>query len=235
MTLEPPQPPTAPAPAVRPTPPTPPRIDMSPFAKPAEEVSDTPEVSTGDDSAEAQARDAVAQGSGPLTKRTVERGDDTPPTSPAPSAPRRETQTPAPAPDTQSDYDRGQDVLREFRELDAHDAQPASPPTQFATTEPSRPTPTLNYHDSHGAIYWLLTLILLTAAAFIIVKKVLFTKKPALTKSQLFEDSSDRLSAAANKIKPPQPTPSPKPVKPKPKPPSKPKDDDKGKHFEVRV
>ena len=63
-------------------------------------------------------------------------------------------------------------------------------------------------------------------AAVVTVKKFLFTGKPSLTKSQLFEDSTDRLKAAADKVKP---------VKPPPKPAHKPKDDDKGSHFEVRV
>lgn len=219
MTLEPPQPPTAPAPAIRPTPPTPPRIDKTPFAKnSAAEVSD--------ESPEAQAKDAVANGSGPLTKRTVDRNDE--PQAPAPAA-RRETESPAPVADTQSDYDRGQDVLREFREMDARESQSTySPP---ASTEQRQPVVArINYHEGHGGFFWIFTIIFVAVAALIVVKKFLFTGKPTLTKSQLFEDSTSRLKAVEEKVKPAPPPPT-KPAKLPPKT----DDDKKGKHFEVRV
>ena len=220
MTLEPPQPPTAPAPAIRPTPPTPPRIDRTPFAKDsAQEVSD--------DSPEAQAREAVANGSGALTKRTVDRGDDNPPPN------QTVTVIPPDAPlieDTQSDYDRGQDVLREFRDLDAREAQSSyTPPAQTSTEQPHQVIAKINYHEEHGGAFWIFTIVFVVVAAFIVVKNFLFTGKPALTKSQLFDDSTDRLKATADKVKP---------VKPPPAKPSRlpnKKDDDKGKHFEVRV
>ncbi len=219
MTLEPPQPPTAPAPAVRPTPPTPPRIDRTPFVKNSEEAVD--------DSPESQARDAVAHGSGALTKRTVERDEEE-----TPPANQTVTVIPPDAPlvsDTQSDYDRGQDVLRQFREMDAREAQDAyTPPTQ-TETEQARPViPKINYHEGHSDVFWVFTLIFVAIAGFVVVKKFLFTEKPALTKAELFENSTDRLKAAADKVKPA--TPPPKPAKLPPK-----KDDDKGKHFEVRV
>ena len=216
MTLEPPQPPTAPAPAVRPTPPTPPRIDKTPFAKnSAAEVSD--------ESPEAQAKDAVANGSGPLTKRTVDRSDE--PQAPAPAA-RQET--PAPVADTQSDYDRGQDVLREFREMDARESQSAYSPSAPASTEQRQPVVAkINYHEGHGGFFWIFTIIFVA----VVVKKFLFTGKPTLTKSQLFEDSTSRLKAVEDKIKPAPPPP----TKPAKLPPKKNDDDKKGKHFEVRV
>ena len=219
MTIEPPQPPTAPAPAVRPTPPTPPRIDKTPFEKnSAEKVND--------DSPETQARDAVANGSGPLTKRTVERADEEKP------APANQTVTiiPPDAPlvsDTQSDYDRGKDVLREFQEMDAREVQ-STPPAQTSTEQKQTVTPKLNYHEGNGGLFWIFTIIFVAVASFVVVKKFLFTEKPALTKSQLFEDSTDRLKAVEKKIKPTAPTPKPAKLPPK-------KDDDKGKHFEVRV
>lgn len=219
MTIEPPQPPTAPAPAIRPTPPTPPRIDKTPFANDsAQKVQD--------DSPETQARDAVANGSGALTKRTVERDDDTPPPN------QTVTVIPPDAPlvDTQSDYDRGQDVLREFRDMDARESQSTySPPAQTSTEQPRHTIPKLNYQEGHGGAYWIFTIIIVAVASFVIVKNFLLTDKPALTKSQLFDDSTKKLKATVDKVKPVEPPP--KPVK---LPPKK-SDDDKGKHFEVRV
>lgn len=148
MTIEPPQPPTAPAPAVRPTPPTPPRIDMAPFrhsgdetsapadesAEPAEsaEPVNEPQVERKVDTPETMARDAVANGSGALTKRTVNRDDDNPPAKPNQTV----TVIPPDAPlvnDGQSDYDRGKDVLRQFQELDAQ--QSTSTPAQTSTEQ----------------------------------------------------------------------------------------------------
>ena len=66
---------------------------------------------------------------------------------------------------------------------------------------------------------------------FVFVKKFLITDKPKLKKSDLFEVSSDRLKNTAQKFsdKPAPPKNITKPVKlPK-------QDDDKSKHFEVRV
>ena len=222
MTLEPPQPPTAPAPAIRPKPPTPPRIDKTPFVRDKSTAEQA-----ADDSPEAQARDAVAHGSGALTKRTVKRNDDET-QSPAPAA-RQDVPLPAQVEDTQSDYDRGQDVLREFRELDAREAQGAHNPPAQTSAEQERPVaPKLNHHDDgHGAPFWMFTAVFVIVAAFVVAKKFLFTDKPALTKAQLFDKSSTKTKAAADKVKPPPP---PKPAKLPPK-----KDDDKGKHFEVRV
>lgn len=228
MTIEPPQPPTAPAPAIRPTPPVPPRIDKTPFVKNStdevSDVDDAPQVNRQVDTPETQARDAVANEAGALTKRTVERGDEQP-------ANQTVTVIPPDAPlvsDTQSDYDRGKDVLRQFREMDERESQSTyTPPAQITTEQPRNVTPKINYHEGHGGVFWIFTIIFVAIVAFVIVKKFLFTDKPALTKSQLFEDSTERLKAVEDKVKPVSP---PKPAKLPPK-----KDDDKGKHFEVRV
>lgn len=193
MKLEPPQPPTPPSPAVRPTPPTPPRIDKTPFAK--------------DTSKDAQdvAKDEPQTSDEPQATPKVDRTDDRQPTPPPT---RRETSPPpATVPDTQSDYDRGKDVLREFKETDARDAQPTDNPQPQPKTEQAQPVvPKLNYHEGHGVGFWLFTIIFVAAAAFIIVKKFLLTEKPALTKSQLFEDSTSRLKAMVNKTEPVTPT-----------------------------
>lgn len=207
LKLEPPQPPTAPAPAIRPTPPTPPRIDKAPFAKPEKSV-ETPED---------MARDAVAHGSGALTKREVKHRDED-------NTPANQTVTviPPDAPlvkDTQSDYDRGQDVLREFREMDARESQPTyTAPPQTSTEQPRTPTIKLNHQEGHGLAFWLFTIIFVAVAAFFIAKKFLFTDKPALTKSQLFDDKK------ATTDNPPPP-----------KPARLPKKNDTSKRFEVRV
>lgn len=228
MNLEPPQPPTAPAPAIRPTPPTPPRIDKAPFVK--DSADNAPQVNRKVDDPESMARDAVAHGSGALTKRTVERDDDN--QSPPPN--QTVTIIPPDAPlisDSQSDYDRGKDVLREFRDLDARESQATyNTPAQTSTsTEQSTPhIVKLNYQEGHSGFYWIFTIVFVAVGAFVVAKNFLFTDKPTLTKSQLFEESTNKLKATADKIKP---------VKPPPKPSSPPnkKEDNKGKHFEVRV
>ena len=219
IAVEPPQPPTAPAPAVRPTPPTPPRIDKTPFIREQgagsreQEVDETPEV---------QARDAVAHGSGALTKRTVEREDDeTPPNQTV-------TVIPPDAPlvqDTQSDYDCGQDVLREFKDLDARESQSAYNPPAQTSTEHERPiAPKLNHRDDgHGAPFWLFTAIFVIVATFVVAKKFLFTDKP-----QIFDDTHAKSKTTADKVKPSPPPPKPAKLPPK-------KDDGAGKHFEIRV
>ena len=212
MILEPPQPPTAPAPAIRPQPPTPPRLDKAPFVK--EKSVETPET---------MARDAVAHGSGALTKRTVDRGEENPPAN------QTVTVIPPDAPlveDTQSDYDRGQDVLREFRDLDARESQSTRNFSYETEVEqPRTSTPHLTNQEGHGAVFWLFTIIFVAVATFIIAKKFLFTEKPALTKSQLFDD---KVKATTENPPPPKPA-----VKPAP-PPKKP-DADKRPRFEVRV
>ena len=209
---------------------------MSPFKPNADnetqEPSDAaPNVNRKVDDPESMARDAVAHGGGSLTKRTVTHGDE----GNEQSAPPNQTVTviPPDAPlvsDEQSDYDRGQDVLRQFKEMDARDSQPSqSPSAQTATEQPSHvAAPSLNYHEGHGVVYWLFAIIFVAIASFIIVKKFLLTDKPALTKAQLFEDSSERLKAAADKVKTSAPPPKPVHIPKK-------DDDNKGKHFEVRV
>ena len=289
MTFTPPTPPTPPAPAVRPTPPTPPRIELAPYGKnsdepvnesvdenssdePAEEIADenfldAPVEKTQEpvdeptqenfpvtrtvENPESMARDSVANGGGALTKRTVERGD--------------ENQQPAQVEDTQSDYDRGQDVLRQFREEDARSQQQPQEnfQPQTVTEQPRTFKPTINYHEGHGGIFWLATIIFVALVSFIVVRKFLFTDKPALTKSDIFADSTDRLEGVRNRVsgvseksspptkpvvKPatksvPKPAPSPvakpasspKPVTKPARPSPKKDDDDKGKHFEIRI
>lgn len=172
------------------------------------------------------ARDAVAHGSGALTKRTVERDDDTPPPNQTVTVIPPDAPLVAEMQDTQSNYDRGQDVLREFRELDAREAQNAYNPPAQTSTETERPAPKLNHDDGHGGAFWIFTAVFVIVAAFVVVTKFLFTSNPALTKAQLFDDSG-KTKTTTDEVKPSPPPP--KPVK------LPPKQDDKGKHFEVRV
>ena len=169
------------------------------------------------------ARDAVAHGSGALTKRTVDRGDKE-----NPPANQTVTVIPPDAPlveDTQSDYDRGQDVLKEFRDMDAREAQ-QSDNFSYKTESEQTFTPKINHNEEHGGAFWIFTAVFVIVAAFVVVKKFLFTSKPALTKAQLFDDSG-KTKTTTEKAQP-----SPPPPKPAKLPPKK---DDKGKHFEVRV
>ena len=215
MILEPPQPPTAPAPAIRPTPPKPPSLDRAPFVEKDSGVGDKDSGDVYED----MARDAVAHGSGALTKRTVDRGNEN---NPPPN--QTVTVIPPDAPlieDTQSDYDRGQDVLREFREMDAAEVQ-SSRNFSYETEQEQSLTPRINHDEGHGGAFWIFTIIFVAVATVFVVKKFLFTGKPALTKSQLFEDDK----AKATTDKPPPPKPARMPDK---------KSDDKRPRFEVRV
>jgi len=183
------------------------------------------------------ARDAVAHGSGALTKQTVERDDSKNKEQGTRDkdfdkslANQSTTVIPPDAPqvaDTQSDYDRGQDVLREFRELDAREAQSAYNPPAQTSTEQERPVaPKLNHDDGHGGAFWIFTAVFVIVAAFVVVNKFLFTSKPALTKAQLFDDSG-KTKTTTEKVEPSPP--SSKSAK------LPPKKDDTGKHFEVRI
>lgn len=218
-------------------------VDETADEQPVDEISEQPVDETQEnfpvtrkvDDPESMARDAVANGSGALTRRTVERPDETP----------RQDQ-PAQVEDTQSDYDRGQDVLRQFRDEDARAAQQTQDDfrPQTVTEQPRHFKPTINYHEGHGAPFWLGTIIFVALAAAVVAKKFLFTEKPALTKSELFADSTERLEGVRSQVSgvsEKSSTPVTKPVTKavtkavaKSARPSK-DDDDKGKHFEIRI
>ena len=86
-------------------------------------------------------------------------------------------------------------------------------------------------------------LIFVGIFSIVFVRKVLVKKNPALKKSDLFEDADKRLQAVSEKVTAPKIKPAEKVTASKVKPVEKvatkkspPKnDDDKGKHFEVRV
>ncbi len=218
-------------------------------------VSTVREVTTPED----MARDAVANGSGALTKRTVTRADDSQDDTVDGNSNSNVVTVPnvAPMPTTFSAdrYERGQAVLREFRDEDrraensTENSTSTSTPTNFHNSTP--------YEENHGGIFWIVTLIFVVTATFFVAKKFLFRSKPALKKSDLFINSSEKLKSTAEKFSNAPKTSTPKknssqpkvsktsPVKTSPlaekAPPVKPvtlpkKDDDgKGKHFEIRV
>ena len=236
-----------------PTPPTPPTIDKGdmqsstpridahqffevpemPFReKKSQDIEDAPKVDEKNIPAEKQevtnedmARDAVANGAGTLTKRTVTtRADDEPPPQQN-ATPIQNVAPVAPVENISSDrYERGQAVLQEFRDEDSR------------VIEQPAPTPTPSHQaESHGGIFWIATLIFVIAATFIVARKFLFRRKPKLRKSDLFESSSEKLKSMSKSAATKTSTPIEK--KPTVKPARLPKkdDDDKVKHFEVRI
>ena len=213
---------------------------------------------------ETMARDAVANGSGALTKRTTRRDGDNEAQGDngGTSQPKNQTTVVIPPNSVlndngQTDFERGRAVLNEFKKLDQEEAARQSSigtDTSSSTSSPGLFTPSYG-SDSHGAAYWLFTLIAVGVLAFVFVKQFLVGKNsssstPPLTKSMLdIPDISQPPQAvrqsALNQYKqskptPPKPSPSIKPPITKPavkttKPPAKTEDDNKGKHFEVRV
>lgn len=161
---------------------------------------------------EEMARDAVANGSGALTKRTVIE-----PAKEIEVAPKSQTVIKI-APDsilTEAEADRGKAVLREF---DREDIIASTEKPQVSAME-------TDLHDSHGGLYWLVMLMVIGVLSFIVVKKFLLKDEPALKKSELFEDSSTRLKNVADRVSKFDNAQSAR----------LPKQDDRGKHFEVRV
>ena len=186
---------------------------------------------------ETLARDAVAQGAGPLTKRTVTGPEDA-----QQSGNRTPTVTRIPAgTETMTDRD-GKAILREFQREDEDSGRE----TQQTTEQSPVFLKTLN-QEGHGGIFWIMTLLFAAVLSFVFVQKFLLKKNPALKASDLFADAGTRLKDTEKKFAAPIEKPAPakkysprvetkKPVRPAPvaKNPVK-TDDDKGKHFEVRV
>lgn len=153
---------------------------------------------------EDMARESVANGGGALTKKTITRPENEPPA----------TQN---VPVASEKSNRGKEILREFQEEDRQLNQ------MQTVTEKPRPL-NQNQGESYSGIYWIVMLVLVGILSVVFVRKILLKKNPALKKSDLFEDSSQRLKAVSEKVSAP-------PIK---KSPPK-KDDDKGKHFEARI
>ncbi|MBO4401658.1 MAG: hypothetical protein J5809_07415 [Selenomonadaceae bacterium] len=161
-----------------PTPPTPPTIDKGeateytpkidahkffevPFsrekksvAQDAEEISPPPPVETKTPTPEEMAREAVANGSGALTKTEVTRPD-------AEKIPAASIPVPA---DNPRD---GKAILREFENYDDTYAAAETPRT-FHTSQ----------RESHSGIFWVVTLILAAVLSIVFVKKFMLKPKP---------------------------------------------------------
>ena len=189
-------------------------------------VEEKPKVNRQETNPEDMARDAVAHGAGPLTKREVTRADE--------DSAAKNTNSPPINTSSAESYERGQAVLREFRDEDNNSALTVTPSNVHSQDNV----------QGHGGIFWIVTLIFVVAATFIVAKKFLFKSKPKLRKSDIFGSPSEKLKSTAEKFSKPvqksKPADSPKPSDKK-SPPVKPArltkkdDDDKGKHFEIRV
>ena len=169
-----------------PTPPTPPTIDKGeateytpkidahkffdvPFkrenksAAPAEEIPAEkpapPPAETKTPTPEEMAREAVANGAGALTKTEVARPD----AEKIPAAP-----VPVPA----ENHRDGKAILREFENYD-ETFTAAETPRTFHTSQ----------RESHGGIFWIVTLILAAVLSVVFVKKFMLKSKPAPEKS----------------------------------------------------
>ena len=194
-----------------------------------EEVTETqPEQNIGNrqvTTPETMARDAVANGAGALTKRTV-----TKPEQQNQSAPKT-IQLPS---DTNnlslSDAERGKAVLREFQEEDRQISEATTNQVRTSTEKPSTVKQNFMQTEGYGGVFWLITLILVGVISFAFVKKYLLKDKPKLKTSDLFADSTERLKTATKKVTAAKTTPIVKPARLPKK-----EDEDKGKHFEVRV
>ena len=184
---------------------------------------------------ETMARDAVANGSGALTKRTTRRGDDNEAQGDDSSTSQPKNQTTVVIPPNsalndngQTDFERGRAVLNEFKRLDQEEAAKQSSivtDTSSSTSSPGLFAPSYG-SNSHGVGYWLFTLIAVGVLAFVFVKQFLVNKDsssgtPPLTKSMLDIPDISQPSAAVrqsalNQYKQAKPAPPPKPAKPAP-------------------
>lgn len=187
------------------------------------------------------ARDAVANGAGALTKKTVTKPQQENSAPQTNSASQNAVQLPQTSSSSLSDAERGKAVLREFQEEDRKLAGEEN--NLQAETETPKNFNQLNLSQGQGGVYWIVILLLAIVGGFIFVQKFLITDKPKLKKSDLFDDADDRLKKVSEKVTKSAEKKSPPPLKPTYSAPPKvtkpatvpKKDDDKGKHFEVRV
>ena len=179
---------------------------------------------------EDMARDAVANGAGALTKKTITR-PDAETVTPAQNSPQNNLPATANIPSERQS--RGKEILREFQNEDREISQNVETPRNFNVQQ----------NESYSGFYWIVMLIFVGVFSIVFVRKVLVKKNPALKKSDLFEDADKRLQAVSEKVTAPQikpvekiPAPKVKPVEKVATKKSPPKnDDDKVKHFEIRV
>lgn len=148
-------------------------IEENPPAVPEKKIT-TPET---------MARDAVANGGGALTKRTVEK-------------PTEETPKPAPGINFAiTEDDRGKAALREFQTEDKKNNF-----EQKSSAVETPRTVKLGQHESYSGFYWVFTIIISIVAAVFFVKKFLLTDKPKLKKSDLFNGAKEKTSKPIAKL-----------------------------------
>ena len=192
--------------------------------KPAQTETPPPKSERKVTTPEDMARDAVANGAGALTKKTITR-PDAETVTPAQNSPQNNLPATANIPSERQS--RGKEILREFQNEDKQTSQAVETPRNFNVQQT----------ENYSGFYWIVMLILVGVFSIVFVRKVLVKKNPALKKSDLFEDADKRLQAVSEKITAPKvPAPKINPVEKVATKKSPPKnDDDKGKHFEVRV
>lgn len=143
-------------------------VEENPPAVPEKKVT-TPET---------MARDAVANGGGALTKKTVEK-------------PAEKAETPKPSPGINfavTEDDRGKAALREFQAEDKKFSE------QKTEVKDSPRTVKIGQHESYGGFYWVVTIIVSIILAVFFVKKFLLTDKPKLKKSDLYNSPKEKIS-----------------------------------------
>ena len=188
---------------------------------------------------ETLARDAVANGAGALTKKTVTKPEQ----ENSAATPKNQTQVtiPSDADRILNDSERGKAVLREFQE---EDMKISGEEKNQTSTETPKNFQNNFTQPQQGGLYWIVILIFAIVGGFVFVKKFLITDKPKLKKSDLFDEADNRLKKVSEKISSSVEKKSPPPAKPtysappkvtRPAKVQKKDDDDKGKHFEVRV
>ena len=190
---------------------------------------------------ETMARDAVANGSGALTKRTTSRkSDDNDSKANDSTTPSKNQSTVVIPPNTsailndngQTKFERGRAVLNEFKQLDQEEGatSKSADNTTSSTSTPGIFAPSYGSNSSgHGAVYWLFTVVAVVIMAFVFIRQFLVnkdSKTPPLTKSTLdIPDINEPIGASIPKeaavkqykqssvqTKNPAPTPKPKPI-----------------------
>lgn len=188
---------------------------------------------------ESMAREAVANGSGALTKRSTTRKNNdngnAANDSAAPSRNQSHVAMPAnslaiPNDNGQTRFERGRAVLDEFKQIDQEGGKTNSE-SRTPSSDSSFHIPNSPLNNGHGAVYWLFTVVAVVIMAFVFIRQFLVnkdSKTPPLTKSTLDIPDIDapltstipkesavnqyKQSAVQTKSKIPTPKPKPKPI-----------------------
>lgn len=152
---------------------------------------------------ETMARDAVANGSGALTKRTTTRAKDEANADSGNTSSQGKNQTKIVIPpnsalndDGQTSFEKGRAVLNEFKKLDQEEAGRSSLGASQSTSSTSSPglfAPSYGSESEHGAAYWIFTVVAVVALAAVFFKQFMTDSKnskeepfkPSLAKPQI--------------------------------------------------